>query len=133
MTQEKQAIPAQENQKSSKKKRVFPYAILGKLNRNSVILVFLICLLLFALYIIGNFQAFTDRTQIRILGVLSVTAAVQCILSFFGIVIEIVFVFMKSRKTFAFFSVIFYIFTMIIGAGLIGFSTVVTKIAMGIS
>ena len=45
MTQEKQALPAQENQKSSKKKRVFPYAILGKLNRNSVILVFLICLL----------------------------------------------------------------------------------------
>ena len=132
MTQEKQTLPSQENQKSSKKKRVFPYAILGKLTRNSIILVFLISLLLFALYLIGNFQAFTDSTQLRILRVLSVISSVLCILSFFGIVIEIVFVFMKNRKAFAFFSVIFYIFTLIIGAGLIGFSTVITRIAMGI-
>ena len=132
MTQEKQALPSQENPKSSKKKRVFPYAILGSLTRNSVILVFLICLLLFAFYLIGNFQAFTDSTQLRILRVLSVISSVLCILSFFGIVIEIVFVFLKNRKTFAFFSVIFYFFTLIIGAGLIGFSTVITRIAMGI-
>lgn len=132
MKQEKPALPQQENQKISKKKRAFPYSILGKLTRNSVILVFLICLLLFALYIIGNFQSFTDKTQLRILNVLSVVAAVLCILSFFGIVIEIVFVFMKNRKTFAFFSVIFYIFMLIISAGLIGFSTVIIRIAMGI-
>ena len=132
MTQEKQALSPQENQKSSKKKRVFPYAILGKLTRNSIILDFLICLLFFSLYLIGNFQAFTDRAQLRILAVLSVAAAVLCILSFFGIVEEVVFVFMKSRKTPAFFSIIFFIFTFIIGAGLIGFSTVIRRIAIGI-
>ena len=132
MTQENHAMPSQENQKSSKKKRVFPYAILGKLTRNSIILVFLICMLLFALYLIGNFQAFTDNTQLRILRVLSIVSSALCILSFFGIVIEIVFVFLKNRKTFAFFSVIFYFLTLIIGAGLIGFSTVITRISMGI-
>ncbi len=132
MTQEKEALQTQENQKSSKKKRLFPYAILGKLTRNSIILDLLICLLFFSLYLIGNFQAFTDRAQLRILAVLSILAAVLCILSFFGIIEEIVFVFMKSRKTPAFFSIIFFIFTLIIGGALIGFSTVIRRIALGI-
>ena len=38
MTQEKQSSDVQENKKISKKKRVFPYAILGKLTQNSIIL-----------------------------------------------------------------------------------------------
>ena len=132
MTQEKQTPAAKEIKKISKMKRVFPYAILGKLTRNSVILDFLICLMLFSLYLIGNFQGFTDKTQLRILVFLSVTAAALAILSFFGIVEEIVFVFMKSRKTPAFFSILFYILTIIIGTGLIGFATVIRRIATGI-
>lgn len=132
MTQEKESQGSQENQKISKKKRIFPYAILGKLTRNSIILDFLICLLLFSLYLIGNFQYFTDRTQLRILLVLSITAAALCILSFLGIVVEVVFIFMKGRKSSAFFSILLYIFTLIIGGGLIGFSTVIRRIAVGI-
>ena len=132
MTQEKQPLSNQENQKAAKKKHFFPYSILGKLTRNSIILDFLICILLFSLYIIGNFQSFTDRTQLRILLVLSIAAAVLCILSFLGIVVEITFVFMKSRKTPAFFSILLFIFTLIIGAGLIGFATVIRRIAIGI-
>ena len=132
MTQEKESQGSQENQKISKKKRIFPYAILGKLTRNSIVLDFLICLLLFSLYLIGNFQYFTDRTQLRILLVLSITAAALCILSFLGIVVEVVFVFMKGRKSSAFFSILLYIFTLIIGGGLIGFSTVIRRIAVGI-
>ncbi|MBR4790214.1 MAG: hypothetical protein IKX70_06530 [Treponema sp.] len=115
-----------------KKKHVFPYAILGKLTRNSIILDLLICLLLFALYLIGNFQAFTDITQLRILKVLGITAAVLSVLSFLGIVQEIVFIFMKNRKTPAFFMIIFFIFSLIIGVALIGFSVVIRRIAMGI-
>ena len=132
MTQEKQTQGSQENQNISKKKHIFPYTILGKLTRNSIILDFLICLLLFSLYLIGNFQSFTDRTQLRILLVLSIAAAALCILSFLGIVVEIVFVFMKGHKTPAFFSILLYIFTLIIGGGLIGFSTVIRRIAIGI-
>lgn len=132
MTQEKESQGSQENQKISKKKRIFPYAILGKLTRNSIVLDFLICLLLFSLYLIGNFQYFTDRTQLRILLVLSITAAALCILSFLGIVVEVVFIFMKGRKSSAFFSILLYIFTLIIGGGLIGFSTVIRRIAVGI-
>ena len=132
MTQEKESQGSQENQKISKKKRIFPYAILGKLTRNSIILDFLICLLLFSLYLIGNFQYFTDRTQLRILLVLSITAAALCILSFLGIVVEVVFIFMKGRKSSAIFSILLYIFTLIIGGGLIGFSTVIRRIAVGI-
>ena len=132
MTQEKQSSDVQENKKISKKKRVFPYAILGKLTQNSIILDLLICILLFSLYLIGNFQDFTDNAQLRILSVLSVAAAVLCILSFLGIIVEIAFVFMKSLKTPVIFSILLFIITLIIGAGLIGFATIVRRIAVGI-
>ncbi len=132
MTQENQALPSKENQKNSKKKHLFPYAILGKLTRNAIILDLLICLMLFALYLIGNFQSFTDTAQLRILGVLSITAAVLSLLSFLGIVEEIVFIFMKSRKTPAFLTIIFFIFSLIIGFGLISFSIIIRRIAVGI-
>ena len=132
MTQENQALPSKENQKNSKKKHLFPYAILGKLTRNAIILDLLICLMLFALYLIGNFQSFTDTAQLRILGVLSITAAVLSLLSFLGIVEESVFIFMKSRKTPVFLTIIFFIFSLIIGFGLISFSIVIRRIAVGI-
>ena len=81
---------------------------------------------------IGNFQDFTDNAQLRILSVLSVAAAVLCILSFLGIIVEIAFVFMKSLKTPVIFSILLFIITLIIGAGLIGFATIVRRIAVGI-
>ena len=132
MKQEKEALPVKENQKNSKKKLAFPYAILGKLTQNAILLDFLISLLLFSLYLIGNFQAFTDRTQLRILSVMSISATVLCILSFFGIVEEIVFFFLKNRKAPLFFSLIFCIFMLIIGFALIAFATIVRRIATGI-
>lgn len=132
MKQEKEALPVKENQKNSKKKLAFPYAILGKLTQNAILLDFLISLLLFSLYLIGNFQAFTDRTQLRILSVMSISATVLCILSFFGIVEEIVFFFLKNRKAPLFFSLIFCIFTLIIGFALIAFATIIRRIATGI-
>ena len=87
------------DQKEPKKKRNFPFAFLGKLVRNSVFLVLMICVLLFVLYLIGNFQSFTDKTQLRILFALSLTAAALSIMSFLALILEIVFLFMKSVKT----------------------------------
>ena len=132
MTQEKESLPAQENPKNSKKKRVFPYAILGKLTQSAIILLFLICILLFSLYLIGNFQAFEDRTQLRILAFLSVSAAALTITSTLGIIVEIVFIFLKSHKTNVFFSILFFVFSLITGLGLIGFATIIRRIAVGI-
>ena len=132
MKQEKVESGLKENIKFSKKKHVFPYVILAKLVRNSVILDFSICILLFALYMIGNFQAFTDATQLRILVVLSIASAVLNIISFLGIIAEIVFIFLKSRKSNVVFSILLYIFSMIIGFGLIAFSTVIRRISVGI-
>ena len=88
--------------------------------------------MLFALYLIGNFQSFTDKTQLRILGVLGVAAAVLSVLSFLGIVQEIVFIFLKSRKTPAFFMILFFIFSLITGLALISFAILIRRISMGI-
>ena len=120
------------DQKETKKKRIFPFAFLGKLVRNSVFLVLIICIILCLLYLIGNFQSFTDKTQLRILLVLSLSAAALVIMSFLGFILEIVFLFMKNRKTVSIFSILFFIFTILMGCGFISFSTIIRRLAVGI-
>lgn len=120
------------DQKETKKKLIFPFSFLGKLVRNSVFLVLLVCLLMCFLYLIGNFQAFSDKTQLRILFVLSITAAALVIMSFLGFVLEIVFLFMKNRKAVSLFSILFFIFSILMGCGFIAFSTIIRRLAVGI-
>ena len=87
---------------------------------------------MFVLYLIGNFQSFTDKTQLRILFALSLTAAALSIMSFLALILEIVFLFMKSVKTVSIFSILFFIFTAVMGCCFIAFSTIIRRLALGI-
>ena len=121
-----------ESQKTAKKKRIFPFSFLGKLVRNTVFLVLMTCIFLCVLYLVGNFQSFTDKTQLRILLVLSLCAAALCIMAFLGLILEIVFMFLKSKKRFSFLSIVFFIFYFLMGCGFIGFSTIIRRLSIGI-
>lgn len=121
-----------ESQKDTKKKRNFPFVFLGKLVRNSIFLILIICFLLCLLYLIGNFQFFTDKTQLMILSVLSVIAAILSVMSLIAIILEFVFLFMKSKKTISFFSILFYIFTTLLGCGFIMLATIIRRLAAGV-
>ena len=75
MTQDEQ------KQKNAKKKYKFPFVFLSRLTRNAAFVLFLICIFLFLLYMIGNYQSFVDQTQLLILSILSFCAIVLCIMT----------------------------------------------------
>ena len=90
MTQE------EEKQKNAKNKFKFPFVFLSRLTRNAAFVLFLICIFLFLLYLIGNFQSFVDNTQLLILSCLSFSAIVLCIMTFLSFLQEAVFIFIKK-------------------------------------
>ena len=119
-------------EKQPKKRRAFPFVFVSRLTRNSIFLILLICVLLFILYLIGNFQNFIDKSQLRILAVLSGGAVALCIMSVLGVIEEIVFIFLKEKKAGSFFSIVFFVFTFAAGFAMTAFSTVVRRIAIGV-
>jgi len=119
-------------EKQTKKRRSFPIVFLSKLTRNSIFLILVICALLFVLYMIGNFQNFIDKSQLRIISVLSVTATGLCITSVIGLILELIFVFLKEKKTSSYLSILFFVFSFAAGFALITFSAVIRRISTGI-
>ena len=119
-------------QKETKKRRTFPFTFVGRLTRNSIFLLLLVCILLFVLYMIGNYQGFIDKSQLRILTFLSVASTFLCILSVLGFILEAVFLFFREKKSSSILSMLFYIFTFTAGFALIAFSAVIKHIATGI-
>ncbi len=119
-------------QKEIKKRRTFPFIFLGRLTRNSIFLLLLICLLLFVLYMIGNFQGFIDKSQLRILTFLSITSTFLCIMSVLGFILETVFLFFREKKSSSILSMLFYLFTFTAGFALIAFAAVIKHITIGV-
>lgn len=119
-------------EKRFKNRHSFAFVFLERLTRNSIFLLLLICLLLFAFYLIGNFQGFIDKSQLIILRVLSVCSVGLCIMSVTGFILETIFLFMKEKKAGLLFSMLFFIFTFVTGFAFIVFSTVIRRIATGI-
>lgn len=120
------------NENKIKKRRTFPFVFLGRLTRNSIFLLLLICVLLFALYIIGNYQGFIDRSQLRILTVLSATSVALCVMSILGFIQESIFIFLREKKSSSILSMLFFIFTFAAGFAFIAFSALIRRISTGI-
>ena len=118
--------------KQVKNRHSFAFVFLERLTRNSIFLLFLMCMLFLLFYLIGNFQGFIDRSQLIILRVLTATSICLCIMSLIGFVLEIIFLFMKDKKSRHFLTMFFYLFTFVTGFALIIFSMVIRKIAAGI-
>ncbi len=121
-----------EKQKNVKKKFTYPFVFLSKLTRNSTFFLLIACVFLLLLYCIGNYQGFVDETQLLILSILSFTSIVLCLMSFLSFVQEIVFLFTKKRKTGTIFSILFFLFTFVLGIFFISFSSVIHRLSLGI-
>lgn len=117
---------------NTKKRRSFPFVFLGRLTRNSIFLLLLICVLLFLLYLVGNYQGFIDKSQLRILTVLSVASAALCVMSVLGFIQEAVFIFFREKKFSSILSMLFFIFSFSAGFAMIAFSAVIKRISTGI-
>ena len=126
MTQEKAG------QKNIKKNLKFPFVFLSRLARNCTFLLLFICAFLFLLYFIGNYQAFVDKTQLLILNLLSFTSIVLCIMAVLSFVLEGVFLFIQKKKAASLFTMLFFLFTLVLGIFFIAFSSVIHRISLGI-
>lgn len=121
-----------ENQNRNKKRFTITFLFFEKLLRNIITSLFVISIFLFCLYIIGNYQSFTDKSQLLILSVLSICSIILGTMSFLGIIQNIVFMFFKNKKTTSFFTIIFYIITLIVAFAFIFYTTVINRLAKGI-
>ncbi len=126
MTQDKQ------KQKPVKKNYKFPFVFLSRLTRNAAFVLLLICIFLFLLYMIGNYQAFEDKTQLLILSTLSFCAIVLCIMTFLSFLQEAVFLFILKKKTGTIFSMLFFLFMLVLGIFFIVFASVIRRLSLGI-
>ena len=126
MTQEKAG------QKNIKKTLKFPFVFLSRLTRNCTFLLLFICVFLFLLYLIGNYQAFVDKTQLLILNLLSFTSIVLCIMAVLSFILETVFLFIQKKKAASLFTMLFFLFTLVAGVFFIAFSSVIHRISLGI-
>jgi len=126
MTQE------EEKQKNAKNKFKFPFVFLSRLTRNAAFVLFLICIFLFLLYLIGNFQSFVDNTQLLILSCLSFSAIVLCIMTFLSFLQEAVFLFIKKKKAASIFSMLFFLFMLILGIFFNVFASVIRRLSLGL-
>ncbi|MBO4533370.1 MAG: hypothetical protein J5726_06690 [Treponema sp.] len=126
MTQDEQ------KQKNAKKKYKFPFVFLSRLTRNAAFVLFLICIFLFLLYMIGNYQSFVDQTQLLILSILSFCAIVLCIMTVLSFLQEAVFLFIQKKKTGTIFSMLFFLFMLVLGVFFIVFASVIRRLSLGI-
>jgi len=106
--------------------------IFNKLTKNCVWLFFLFNLLLFALYVMGNFYNFLDKTQLLILNVLFVSSIFQSILSFILFIENMIYIFFTNLRIRRVFTIIFSLISLVVGIVFIIYSSLVKELAIGI-
>lgn len=106
--------------------------IFNKLTKNCVWLFFLFNVILFVLYVMGNFYNFLDETQLLILKVLTISSIFQSILSLILFIENIIYIFFTHSKVARFFTIIFSILSLIIGIVFIIYSTLVKQLSTGV-
>ena len=106
--------------------------IFNKLTKNCVWLFFLFNVILFVLYVMGNFYNFLDETQLLILKVLTISSIFQSILSLILFIENIIYIFFTHSKVARFFTITFSILSLIIGIVFIIYSTLVKQLSTGV-
>ena len=106
--------------------------IFNKLTKNCVWLFFLFNVILFVLYVMGNFYNFLDETQLLILKVLTVSSIFQSILSFILFVENMIYIFFTHSKVARLLTLTFSVISLLIGIAFIIYSTLVKQLSVGL-
>lgn len=108
------------------------YELVYRLTKNLVYLLLVFTILLFSIYIVGNFQNFLDKSQFLILSILSACSVFMVFLSFVGIIENVIMIFTNRNKGKCFLAIILLFITFIIGMIFIFYSTVIQEISLGV-
>lgn len=114
------------------KKKIFSNAILYKLLMTLDIFFFVFCLTLIALYIIGNFQNFLDKSQQIILNILSISSIFTALLSIILFIETIIKIFTEKSKIRNIFNLLYLLLTLVCCAVFIIISTTINYISLGV-
>lgn len=124
-----------ENKKNIKpidRQNIISYSIICRLNMSLCSYLMCSCVLFLIFFIVGNFQNFTDNSQLLLLSVLSVLSIMLTVSSFFGIVVNSVFLFLKVRIHHRIICIIVFILMIIIAVVLLLFSSILKQLSTGI-
>lgn len=116
----------------TKKQFNFPFVFFEKLTRTLVSIFFVASFFLIVLYSMGNFQHFTDRSQLLILTVLSILSVILAIFSILGILEDLVFIVLKEKKVYSAFTIMYFVFSLLFAIFLIAYSVIVKRLSAGI-
>ena len=110
------------------------FTVLYNLTKCLLAIFFTFSLLLFLLYLMGNFQNFMDKTQLMLLTMLSSISIFDCVLSFFGILENLFLVFFNNKKSklLNIVSILLLIIILLLSIVFIVYSSVLSKISEGI-
>lgn len=108
------------------------YSLICRVLMSLAVYLLISCIFTFTLYIAGNFQNFTDQSQIFLLTTLTVLSIMMLVSSLSGLISNIVFLIAKVRISHRIVSIIVFIFIIILGIIFLLFSTVLTRLASGL-
>lgn len=108
------------------------FIFLYKLTKNIIKILFVFSLFLFLFYLLGNYQNFLDKSQLLILQILSITSIITGVLSIFGFLENLIFIFVEDNKLHIFFSMIYMIIIIVVCSFFVVYSTTLKQLALGI-
>lgn len=116
-----------ENQKKGKS-----LILLYKLASSMVLIWFFFEIILFSLYLIGNYQQFLDKTQLLILKVLSYSSFITFVLCFISLAILVLLIVTKIYKKSNFLRLFLILLSLTVNLVFLSYSTIISKLSEGI-
>ncbi|MBR5645510.1 MAG: hypothetical protein IKX23_02575 [Treponema sp.] len=117
-------------QEPSQFKKIF--FLICKLFRNAATILFTFNILLFLLYLVGNYQIFLDKSQSIILNVMSITSIIMVIFAVTAFLMSIVIIFIDRFTILRLFKIFFLLIISSSGTIFIVYSVVLNKLSGGI-
>lgn len=122
-----------ENKINSDKKHNFSsYALICRVIMSFASFLLSCSVIFFILYIVGNFQNFTDDAQLLMLSMISIFSILLFITSFAGIIANFVFLFGKVRIKHRIISIISLLFMLVLSIIFLLFSIILKQLSSGI-
>lgn len=108
------------------------FLLVFRLLNDFVSILFVFNLLLFAFYIVGNYQNFLEESQLLILFVLTISSIIMTLTAFITLIFNIITICIQKKKTVKILLLFYLIFVILIGLIFIAYSIIIKKLAGGL-
>lgn len=106
--------------------------ILYKFTKSLIFISLSFEVIMFALYLMGNYQSFLDKTQILILKTLSINAVISFALCFSSIVVLVIMIILRDFKISNLIRIIPIFLDLIFNIIILAYSTIILRLSEGL-